>query len=54
MYLCKPKSKKRKPFIAKLIPSSSYPTKLHKEAASLNLVPALIGKVWPGRHGLLR
>ena len=33
VYLCTPKSKKRKPFIAKLIPTSSYPTKLRKEAA---------------------
>lgn len=48
MYLCKPKE--CEPFVAKLIPSLSYPTDLHNKAANKNLVPVLVEKV---RHGLL-
>lgn len=52
VYLCRFEG--QAPVIAKLLPdtsrgASSYPTDLHKEAASKGLAPDLVGEVRPGQ-----
>lgn len=52
VYLCR--SEGQAPVVAKLLPdtsrgASSYPTDLHKEAASKGLAPHLVGEVRPGQ-----